>query len=80
MACRHFIRFSFGRGGKGCADGCECVGVGGGVRAREAPNVFLVNGDDLINVLPSRDSVVFAGFFRCTVQALMRRQVKDIEY
>jgi len=65
MARRHFILFGFGRGCKGFTDGRECVGVGGGVRARDAPNVFLVNRDDLINVLPARDGVVFAWYIRC---------------
>ncbi len=61
MAGRDVLRFGFGRGGKGFADRREGVRVGGGVRARDAPDMALVNGDHLVELLPAADAVVFAG-------------------
>ena len=73
------ILFGFGRGGKGFTDGCEGVRVSRGVRARNAPKVLLVDGDDLVDVLPAGDGVVLARNFLGMIQALMRGKVEDVE-
>ena len=68
-----------GCGGKGFADGGERVRIGGGVRARDAPDVLLVDGDDLVDMLPARDRVVLARHLGGAVQALAGSEVEDIE-
>ena len=49
------------RGGEGLADRGKRIGIGRGVRARDAPDVLLVDGDDLVEDIAALDSVVLAG-------------------
>ncbi len=67
------------RGGERLADGRERVGVGGGIRARDAPDVRLVDGDDLVEQVDPFDRIVRAGDFARPVQALARGAVEHIE-
>jgi hypothetical protein len=48
--------------------GVKRVGVGGGVRARDATDVGLVDGDDLVEMLEACDGIVFAGFIGCAIK------------
>ncbi len=49
-----------GRLGEDVADGVERLGVGGGVRARRAPDRFLVDVDHLVELLDAGDAAVLA--------------------
>ena len=71
---------SFGGGGKRFADGGKRIRIGRGVRARDAPDVLLVDGDDLVEVFVAFDRVVLAGGFAGTIQALADGAVEDVEH
>jgi hypothetical protein len=68
-------------GGRGerLADRRERVGVRGGVRARHATDRLLVDGHDLVEVLPAVDAVVRLGRLGRAVEPLPRGAVEDVE-
>ena len=74
-----FPPFGFGRGGKRLPDRGECIGVGGRVRARDAPDVSLVDGDDFVDMFPTGNGVMFARDFGGTVKTLVSGHVQDVE-
>ena len=59
--------------------GVKRVGVGGGVRARDASDVGLVDGDDFVEILEAFDRVVFAGLVGGAVEAGVGGSVEDVE-
>src|SRR5437660_3157795 len=71
---------SFRSSRKCFADRGKRIRIGRGVRARNTPDVLLVDGDDLIEIFVAFDSVVFTGGVARTIQALADGAVEDVEY
>ena len=67
-------------GGKSLADRGEDVRIGRGIRARDAPNVRLVDADDPSHLLKTLDPFMLARDGSRCVQALAHRRVQDIKY
>ena len=76
---REFLLARLRLGGEHLADRGEGVGVGGGVGAGGAPDRALIDGDDLIQVLPAVDRIVRARAFIGAEELPARRAVEDVE-
>ena len=72
-------RLRLGQAGEPVADRGEAVGVGGGVRARRAPDRRLVDVDHLVEELDALDLVVGAGEQAGLVQAARQRRIQRVQ-
>jgi hypothetical protein len=69
----------FRRGGKGFSNGRKRIGVGSGIRTRDATEVFLVDSDELIEMFIAFDGIMFAGGVACVSEMFVQGAVENVE-